>query len=511
MKIAKNLWKILAIMLVFLSLLTLAHAATVYPLPDSSISADGDNGSGFAFSGNDGTFTVSQGLAAGNYTVNVGHLGYMTTELNATINAGSQTDLGDIQLNVSGTIRGAVQSSGGTPVSGVPLVAVDQSTNDTKSFAVSTNDGSFIMNTDLDTGTYTVEAFTYNLTGYSSNSTTGISVTAGQPTSGVVIILGLSGIISGTVKDESQTPIANVSVYAAPSGGFSLFSGGTATTDSNGHYTIGSNLPTGNYTVSILTAAGYVYSFGEGQNTTVTAEQPSTVNFVLPRSGIISGTVTLSGGGAAINVTVYADTTGEPFYFGSSKTDNNGHYSIDSGLGTGEYIVFAGNDYLNSQTINVTAGAETSNIDFTITQNVAYITGTVTNSTGSPITTADVEAIGESVSGTGFTDENGNYAIQISDITSETSVNVTATAKGYVDSSPQTVTINLGQTVTGIDFTLNPAPTGTLRGRVVATVIIPEFSTPTLMLLTTFVTSAVLIALVKRKSSYTHLGISSGQ
>lgn len=63
MKIVKNLWKLLAIMLVFLSLLTLVHAATVYPLPDSSVSADGDNGSGFAFSGNDGTFAISQGLA----------------------------------------------------------------------------------------------------------------------------------------------------------------------------------------------------------------------------------------------------------------------------------------------------------------------------------------------------------------------------------------------------------------------------------------------------------------
>jgi hypothetical protein len=211
----------------------------------------------------------------------------------------------------------------------------------------------------------------------------------------------------------------------------------------------------------------------------------------------------LTGGGAAPNITVSAFTTSDPFYFGSATTGINGQYRIESGLGTGEYMVYASGDFLNSQTVNVTAGAETSNVDFQITQNVAYISGTVRNSTGDAITFADLGAEGQDVSGSGSTDENGNYALEIDMVQAQTSVNVTASARGYVTSS-QIVTVNLGQTTSGVDFTLDTAPTGTLIGRVVVTVVIPEFSEPTI-LLSTFAISALLLILVKRRSNNSRL------
>lgn len=507
MKSVKDLWKLLPLIIILLGSLTLVRAADLSPLPNASVTVSGDNGDGFSITGSDGTFTISHGLGEGNYTVDVGHQGYISAKVNTTITAGAETNIGDVQLMVSGRIQGVVEGSSGNPVSGVSVFASDEVTNQTAGFGVTSGDGSFTLDTDIPTGTYTVEAAVFGQTGfagYSANKTSGIAVTAGETTSGVIVTLGTSGTISGTVKDDSNAPISNVSVYATPRGGSDgLFFGGFATTDPQGQYSIASNLPTGEYSVSILSATGFVFSFGESENTTVAAGQTSTVDFVLQRSGIISGAVTLTGGGAAPNITVSAFTTSDPFYFGSATTGINGQYRIESGLGTGEYMVYASGDFLNSQTVNVTAGAETSNVDFQITQNVAYISGTVRNSTGGAITFADLGAEGQDVSGSGSTDENGNYALEIDMVQAQTSVNVTASAGGYVPSS-QIVTVNLGQTTSGVDFTLDTVPTGTLIGRVVVTVVIPEFSEPTI-LLSAFAISALLLILVKRRSNNSHL------
>ena len=508
MKSTQDLWNLLPLIIILLGSLTLVRAADLLPLPNATVTVSGDNGDGSSITGSDGTFTISHGLGEGNYTVDVGHQGYISAKIDTTITAGAETNIGDVQLMLSGRIQGVIEGSSGNPVSGVSVFASNELTNQTAGFGVTSGDGSFTLDTDIQTGTYTVQAAVFGQTsfaGYSANKTSGIAVTAGETTSGVIVTLGTSGTISGTVKDNSNAPISNVSIYATPRSGFDgLFFGGSATTDLQGQYSIASNLPTGEYSVSVFGATGFVFSFGESENTTVTAGQTSTVDFVLQRSGIISGAVTLTGGGAAPNITVSAFTTSVPFYSGSATTGINGQYRIESGLGTGEYMVYASGDFLNHQTVNVTAGAETSNVDFQITApSLAYISGTVRNSTGGAIAFADLGAEGQDVSGSGSTDGNGNYASEIDMVQAQASVNVTAYASGYVPSS-QIVTVNLGQTTSGVDFTLDTAPTGTLIGRVVVTVVIPEFPEPAI-LLSAFAISALLLILVKRRSNNSHL------
>jgi hypothetical protein len=492
MRFRVDLWKILALMTILLSALTLVSAANPSPLQNAFISVDGDSGEGSAITGSNGIFSITQGLGTGNYTVEIQHQGYISRMLNTTIVAGAETDLGDIELAVSGKIEGVVQNPGGNPVSDVSVLCKDESNNDTVDYAVTSIDGSFLFDTDIKNGTYTIEALIFSgfgdisHAGYASNMTTGIEGFEGQTTSGVIVQLKPSGTILGTVKDKSNVPIANVSVYASPQDGSDVLSSGSlATTNSQGAYSMDSNLPSGTYRVSLLNAEGFVYSYlTDYQNATVTAGLNTTVNFELDRSGIISGAVTLTGGSPAPNVDVSA-TSLDFKYYGSAETDNAGLYSIDSGLGTGQYMVIAANDYLNMKTVNVTAGVETPNVDFEVTpiaKYLAWIAGTVTNSTASPLDFAGVDATGEGINAFSYTDDNGTYLMEVElpEGQSSAQLNVTASATGYVSLS-QNVTVNLNQTTSGVDFALQAIPSGTLTGRVVAVAVIVDTTPPTVV------------------------------
>jgi peptide/nickel transport system substrate-binding protein len=149
---------------------------------------------------------------------------------------------------------------------------------------------------------------------------------------------------------------------------------------------------------------------------------------------------------------------------------------MDSGLGTGQYQVMAG-DYLGIKTVSVTAGVETPGVDFT--RNLAWIAGTVVNSTGGPIKSADLQAESDTTSASSSTDDKGKYTMEIDIPEGETSLvlTVTASQKGY-DPSSKSVTVNSGQT-SHEDFTLQSA-SGTLRGRVVAAYVAPPKQTATL-------------------------------
>jgi hypothetical protein len=493
MRFWTNLWKILALMTILLSALTLVSAANPSPLQSAYISVDGDNGEGSAITGSNGIFNITQGLGAGNYTVEINHAGYISRMVNTTIVVGAETDLGDIELAVSGKIEGVVQNPSGNPVSGVSVLCKDEANNDTVDYAATSIDGSFLFDTDIKNGTYTVEASVFSgfggtsYAGYASNMTTGIAGFEGQTTSGVVVQLKPSGTILGTVKDKSNVPIENVSIFASPQDGSGgLFYGGFATTNSQGAYSIDSNLPAGTYRVYLTGVKGFVYSsLTDYQNATVTAGLNTTVNFELDHSGIISGAVTLTAGGPAPNVAISAASL-DFKYFGSTETDSAGLYSIDSGLGTGQYMVIAANDYLNFKTVNVTAGVETSNVNFNITQitkNLAWIAGTVTNSTASPLSSADLEATGEGIDAFSFTEDNGTYVMEIElpEGQSSAQLNVTASATGFVSLS-QNVTVHLNQTTSGVDFALQMIPSGTLTGRVVA--VITDTTPPTVISVT---------------------------
>jgi len=400
--------------------------------------------------------------------------------------------------------------------SGVPVVnaIVSASGANGSGSALTSSSGAYLINDGLQSGTYTVEV---TATGYLTQNITGVKVKVKQKTSGVNFTLSLSGGITGKVTDAvSSAPLQGVFVYAIPSGGGSF--GWAAITDSKGDYTIATNLATGVYNVTVLFPTGHIRGTVSGIIVTAGA-MTSGVNLALAESGIISGRITAYPSGAPLANASVTATSSDFQYFGSATSNATGYYSIVSGLGSGNYTVFAAysihgsfGDNVTSDVI-VTAGVETSNVNIEISVTPpapsGIITGKVTDSsTGNPIKDANVEADdGVGGYGSASTDSNGNYVIS-SGLETGT-YNVTASATGYNSTTKTGVSVTVNETTPNVNFQLNPIPaaqSGSISGTVTGAPnpITPEFAMPASLFLAMAAATMALVFVKKRTIKETH-------
>lgn len=389
--------------------------------------------------------------------------------------------------------------------------------------AITDKNGNYNITQGLKTGTYNV-SISY-VTGYVDNETGDINVIAEQNTPNVNFDLQLSGGISGIVTDAvSGKPVNDTLVSSTSASGTGTY-GFDAITDSNGNYSMATNMPTGTYNVTVLYPEGH---FTTSTQVTVTSGvETKNVNFALAKSGIISGRITAPDG-TPVNATVSAVSL-STFYSGSAKTDANGNYSITSGLGTASDYIVSADANLGSGSnstgfinfISVTAGQETSGVDLELTVTITpptfsgTITGRVTaqiNGTGIPFAT--VTASGSGGYGYNDTDDNGYYTIS-SGLKDGTDYNVTATASGYDEASyPSLVTVVVNQTTPNINLQMSvtppppPAQYGSISGTVTGAPnpIVPEFQYPLLVALSLTLVAATAgkIVLKTKRLQNTH-------
>lgn len=487
------------------------------PVSGAEVKVVGDNGYAETESGTDGTFMIDSGLGTGTYTVYVEESGFISTEVSdVSIEADEETDLGDITLEPSGVLRGRVLSPGGEPVGGVGVL-LESSTGTSMGRVIAESDGSFEFDTDLETGSYTIRAIPFSFEGfgvreidvgftsisipvpkegsvYKQGYDTGVKedveVTQGEVTDDVAVELGVSGVISGQVTDKQGDPVSGVVVTAFQPSTGENYKGFFAVTDDDGNYRIANNLSTGSYNVTLMFPEGYVWSFNQGVEVDVEAgEEVEDVDFELEASGVISGVVVYSNDVPASGVSVIASSEdGE--YFGFAQTDVDGSFSIDSGLGTGDYNVMAAaqGSYTMPKQVHVEADEMVEDVRLVLQTTgspEAVIEGTVNDEDGNPLSDVTVEALGSSTS----TNEEGRYNLTIALPSEEESLKaeVTASARGYKDNT-KTKTIEAGSTY-NLDFTLEAVPSGILRGRIMGEAAAPEKATPEISI-TTSETSA---------------------
>ena len=294
------------------------------------------------------------------------------------------------------------------------------------------------------------------------------------------------GTISGTVTDSAPN-IVGAWVEACPFTGGGPCSGGW--TASDGTYTTGL-VAAGEYRVEAC-AAGYVceyyddtFDWGAAIAVPVTeGENASGINFSLRVEGTISGTVTDPYGTPIAGAPVWANPYSGYGSYGSATTGPDGTYTI-GGLATGDYRVQACatgyvceyyDDTLNwnaATAVPVTEGGDTPGIDFGLRVE-GTISGTVTDSGGSPIVGAQLSAYpytGYGSYGYATTGVDGTYTIG-GLATGDYRVQVWATGYAYeyyddtVDWSAATpVPVTEGDDTPGINFSL--AIEGTISGTV---------------------------------------------
>lgn len=367
-------------------------------------------------------------------------------------------------------------------------------------YAITGVGGNYEIDEGLKTGTYNVHVTAF---GYIDADISGVSITAGSTTP-LNFSLNLSGGISGMVHNSEGTPLQGMAVIAFSEDG-TYFS--YATTNADGTYLMATNLETGNYNVTVPFPKGYVSNMTTGIGVTRGIETKN-VDITLFPSGIIAGRVTGSNEVPVANATVIATCSDTLEYMGMATTDENGNYTIDSGLGTGTYTVIAmkGTAYgFLPADVTVVAGETTSNIDITITLSpspTGSISGKVTDAEDRPIEYATVSASGTGL-GSAATDENGDYKIY--DLPAGT-YTVEASANGFQTQNITGVEVVAYQDTSNISFQLDPLPpeqSGTLSGTVTGEVNpIPEFTmwvAPLLLLSTA--TGIVLLKVFKHKKA----------
>ncbi len=433
---------------------------------------EGAPGWGGSMTASDGTYTIP-GLSAGIYHVEV-HFGwgptgttytnYASEEKVVTVAAGQTTSGVDFLLTTGGSISGTV-TTGGQAVQYARIEAWKEESPDWGD-TWTASDGTYTLS-GLTTGTYhvKVDATGSSYSGYAASEKI-VSVTAGEERSGVDFSLTQGASISGTVTaGGAAAQYVRVDAWRDWESGETPDWGDTVTA-SDGTYTI-NGLMGGKYHVNIRTEDTSYASYASLEQTvTVAAGGSETgVDFALTTGGSISGTVTLSS--AAVSyVRVWAWREGAPDW-GDTITDDSGTYTI-SGLSSGSYHVgldLMGTTYesytANEQTVTVTAGAETSSIDFALAQG-GSISGTVTDASGA-VSDVHVEAWNDEDTGHGWTKTGSSGTYTITGLPAGT-YNVEVHYSNYAPQMQSSVSVTAGQTTSGIDFTL--AAAGAISGTV---------------------------------------------
>jgi hypothetical protein len=352
------------------------YASSGVPVQNAYVAATSDIGFGTATTGVNGHYSITSELPAGSYTLTVVSTGYLETTIeNVTVTAG-ETTTENPYMNLSGGISGRITDAS-TQI-GLNNVAVTAVSSDyTHSWTGLTDIlGNYTIATNMATGTYNVTVLFP--AGHVGKTLSPISVTAGKITTGQDMALDRSGTISGTVTDQNNNPLANVTVEAVSTS----MAVGTAETDASGHYSISDGLSTGTYTVTASYSGGYAMqtsvSVVEGNETSnidlkMTAMTPS---------GTISGKVTDTNNAPIANALVTAE--GQT-YFSSEEayTDTSGNYIISTGLQADTYNVTASAKGYTPSSQNVSVTVDTvSQADFTLTKispaQMGTISGTVT-------------------------------------------------------------------------------------------------------------------------------------
>jgi len=413
------------------------------------------------------------GLDAATYEVRVKADGYeLRVETNVVVTENNNTVKNITNLAVEGIITGRVVQPDETTGIANAYVSAD----DDEGFMrfAKTDGGGYYTIDKLRAATYTVTVL-YGVSNYDFPDNDDIVVTAGDTTSDVdcIGVVPSTGKISGTVTEsDGTTAIEGAYLFATDSTDEVV---AFHTTDSTGNYEL-SALATGAYTVTASRSTGG--GIAEVSSVSVTNGQ-TTDQDLSAAGGSISGTVKNSSQTTAIEgATLTAVKDGKTYI---AVSDASGDYTIEF-LAAGTYQVTVDpneNDYVASKIddVIVVTNQETSNQDFALGQD-GKITGAISNTSQEPIEGAVVIAIdpddAENDPTAAFipaiTDAGGNYTIAHLRTGTYT---ICVSANNYVSDTETSVSVTVGQTTSGKNFSL-----GSSGGAISGTVCEADGETP---------------------------------
>ncbi len=362
-----------------------------------------------------GRFTLDAPLSPGIYAVTVFAPGFAASSNSLVVDGTDSPKNLTIFMQPSAMLSGRVIDSQGRPIPGIVVAA---SSPHSANYDITMDDGIFVLDTGLKTGTHKIHVFKPGIdiakllnntelgmfenkvpslfkseaSGYISKILE-VELEQGKLTT-MNVQLENSHTISGRVTDGAGNPLQNIAVLALDASGTLVNT--AAITDSDGRYMLNNDLASGTYTVVIpsLFSKGYAPA-----SAIVNVPAENTLDFSLQPSGKITGIVTDLGGNPVTNATVFAipigytnDTQFSQFLAARTavaKTGDDGRFALDRGMGNGTYVVTAsfGSVPVSGSVEAQAGGAADITLDF---EGTVMISGKVTDGAGKPIKDAFV-------------------------------------------------------------------------------------------------------------------------
>ena len=358
------------------------------------------------------------------------------------IHRGKTTSGIDATLRLGGEISGTVTNSSGTKLSGICVDPV-RSGKTSAALLVSglSQHGAYHLR-GLPAGSYKINFFPCDVSAAyaevwwphaaTEQAAKTIRLKQREVLGHVNEVIPVGGVISGTVTNSSNAPLAGICVVAAPDANSVNYGAQVFTTNANGQYKI-IGLSPGHYTVQFQTGCGNNGNYLDVNYpdvVTVTYGQTRAgINVEMPAGGIASGTVTSAATGKPIRgicVSLTATSPTSTYYSPGATTSAVGTYRFEQ-IPTGTYYVqFSGGcgnagsyspqSYDNAsafvpEPITVTAGQTVTDVDAAM-QPGASIAGTVKAQGGRGLSGICVYAYGPDAYSEGVgTSKDGRYTV----------------------------------------------------------------------------------------------------
>jgi protocatechuate 3,4-dioxygenase beta subunit len=393
-----------------------------------------------------GRFALDAPLSPGIYNVTAFAPGFVSSSDSLAVDGSGAANL-TIFMQPSAMVSGHVTDKEGKPIPGIVVAA---SSPHSINYDITMDDGVFVLDTGLKTGQHEIYIFKpgidvarlqslFNDTGigmlenkvpsFLKTDSAGyvsrvskVQLEQGKFTT-LNVQLDSSHVVSGRVTDSEGNPVSDVVVFAFDSTGAMI--NDAAVTDSDGRYTLDNDLASGTYTITIPSLFGKGYA---PASAAIIVPEENAIDFVLDRSGTIAGRVTDTAGNPIAGATIFAvskglnlnDTQLAEFLVSgaaTTKTDQDGMFTIDSGIGNGTYTVTASFGSVPvTGFAEVQAGGSTDIIlDFVET---ITIKGRVTDGAGRPLENAMVApSFASKIAGAGLfavrTGPDGTYELAV--------------------------------------------------------------------------------------------------
>lgn len=392
--------------------------------------------------------SFSDSIPHDTYRFNARKQGFLDTTVTVSLSQTTQTEINFIMRPLPSIVSGSVRDQSNASV-GAASVRFTNNLTGAVTSGSTTSGGSFSLN--LPKGSYSVVA---SKAGYISNTAVQVNVDTGQIVLSTPIVIRLDAAsFSGKVVNDENAPVQLAIVKATKGTEVQ-----TTTTNSAGDYAF--NISSGSWIVEV-TKTGFVSPAPRTLSLT-TGGNLLNQNFVLvPRANQVTGfvyQVTGSTGQVPVSgITVTATpVSGQTI---TAITGNNGQYTLS--LKNGSYTIStsqSGFTPSNAVQLTLSVAQTVSGVDFTLTPNPSSISGNVSALGGGALAGATVSVQGVATTTTLST---GTYTLSLPAGTHS----VTVTRSGYVTPQSVSVTVNPGQSLSGINFQMS-ANAGVMSGRV---------------------------------------------